>query len=188
MSENLKTTKYNDGTDIPLVTDPTKWSNLTTPAYCYYDNNYSNKDIYGALYNGWTILTHKICPVDWHMPTDDDWKILEIYLGMSPSEADRYNGTRGTNEGGILKETGFNHWSDPNVGATNVSGFTALPGGFRNTDGAFRKISSAGNWWTSTEFETQTGLFMRSLSSYNAGIYKNPYYDRFGLSIRCLKD
>ena len=121
-AENLRTTRYNDGTEIPLVTDYTAWTNLTTPSYAWTNNDIGNKSVYGALYNWFVVKTCKLCPSGWHVPTDAEWTILENHLG-GISVA-----------GGKMKETGTEHWFAPNTDATNESGFTALPGGWRDGD------------------------------------------------------
>jgi len=121
MKENLKTTKYNDGSSIPLVTDNTAWINLSTPGYCWYNNDAATyKSAYGAMYNWYTVNTGKICPPNWHVPTDTQWETLITYLGGKIIA------------GGKMKETGTAHWTSPNIGATNETGFTALPGGYRH--------------------------------------------------------
>ena len=110
MAENLKTTKYKNGTAIPLITDLTAWMSLTTPGYCWYDATY------GALYNFYTLSTGSLCPTGWHIPSDAEWTTLTDYLGGE------------TVAGGKLKETGTAHWTTPNSGATNAFGFKGLPG------------------------------------------------------------
>ncbi len=120
MAENLRVTRYNDGTAIPQVIDNTAWTNLSTPAYTWYDNGSSD---YGALYNYYTVAdtnSLNVCPVGWDVPTDTEWATLTTYLG-GVSVA-----------GGKMKESGLAHWNSPNTGATNESGFAGLPGGFRN--------------------------------------------------------
>lgn len=112
-AENLRTTRYNDGTEIPLVTDYTAWTNLTTPSYAWTNNDIGNKSVYGALYNWFAVKTCKLCPSGWHVPTDAEWTILENHLGGI------------TVAGGKMKETGTEHWFAPNTDATNESGFTA---------------------------------------------------------------
>ena len=103
MAENLRTTKYNDGTAIPLVTDNTTWANLTTPAYCWYNNDAkTNGSTYGALYNWYSVNTKKLCPTGWHVPNDTEWTTLTTYLGGTAVA------------GGKLKETGTAHWYSPN--------------------------------------------------------------------------
>ena len=121
LTENLKTTRYNDGSQIPKVSDPLAWSNLITPAYCWYNNDSSSyMAAYGAMYNWYTVATGKLCPDGWHVPTDGDWTKLTDYLcGNSMSSAK-------------LKEAGNMHWNNPNGESTNTSGFTALPGGYRS--------------------------------------------------------
>jgi uncharacterized protein (TIGR02145 family) len=186
MKENLKTTKYRNGTDIPLITDNIEWANLTTAGYCWYDNDEASyKNIYGALYNWFTVSTGNLCPTGWHVPTDDEWKQLEMYLGMSQSDADASGVTRGTDEGGKLKEAGTTHWASPNTGATNETGFTALPGGQRE-DGYFSEIGTKGRWWSSSESE-QTSAWRRSMIDQSSTIYRTSHNKKIGYSVRCLR-
>ena len=176
MAENLKTTKYNDGTNIPLVTDNTVWSNLTTPGYCWFnDNQASYMDTYGALYNWYSVNTGKLCPTGWHVPTDADWTMLSTFLG-------------GENiAGGKLKEIGTIHWKSPNSGATNESGFTALPGGNRTDNAIYYDVGNFGYWWSDTGDNT-TSAWLRYLN-YNYSTLNKVSYDRkSGFSVRCLKD
>jgi Fibrobacter succinogenes major domain (Fib_succ_major). len=168
IAENLKTTKYNDGTAIPLVNDNSSWIILTSPAYCWYNNEIANKVIYGALYNSFTINTGKLCPAGWHVPSHGELANLESYLGVDVAA-------------GELKDSTL--WQSPNTGGTNGTGFTALPGGFRsNDDGSFYNIGYYGYWWTS--FET-IFYFM----SYNSSKLGLDWADKkAGLSVRCLRD
>jgi uncharacterized protein (TIGR02145 family) len=176
MEENLKTTKYNDGTDIPLVTDNTGWAALTTPAYCWYNNDEAtNKTIYGALYNWYTVNTGMLCPTGWHLPTDAEWTALSDFLG-GVSVA-----------GGKMKETGYEHWASPNSGATNESGFTALPGGYRQSDGVFISYSYCSIFWSSSEYDA-TYSWGRQLLWQNDDLGRYTRNNSFGLSVRCLKD
>jgi uncharacterized protein (TIGR02145 family) len=183
MMENLKTTKYNDGIAIPLVKDDKTWEALTTPAYCWYKNDAaSNKNAYGALYNWYAVSTNKLCPRGWHVPTDAEWTILTIYLGGEGAA------------GGKLKEKGTNRWESPNSGATNESGFTALPGGSRNYAGAFDYsgsnglfFRSNGCWWSSTELYTFNAYYRRMYNSLSV-VYRSLSVKQSGYSVRCLKD
>lgn len=175
--ENLKTTKYNDGTAIPLVTDNTAWSNLSTPGYCWYNNDANTYEgTYGALYNWYTVNTGKLCPTGWHVPTDAEFATLINYLG-GPLSA-----------GNKLKETGITHWASPNTGATNESGFTALPGGARTeNDGIFFHIRDEGNWWSASESDA-TFAWNRYLTYSNPDSYSVYNYKQIGFSVRCLQD
>ena len=139
MGENLKTTKYNDGTDIPLVTaDNITWRNLTTPAYCWYNNDpTSNADTYGALYNWHAVNTDKLCPAGWHVPSKNEWTALRDNLGGEKVA------------GGKLKESGTAHWY-LNTGGTNETGFTALPGGARIYSLGFYYQLLYAFYWSST--------------------------------------
>jgi uncharacterized protein (TIGR02145 family) len=176
MAENLKTTKLIDGSAIPLVTDTTVWSNLITPGYCWYNNDSNTyAQTYGALYNWYTVETGNLCPTGWHVPTDADWTTLIDYLGG------------GAFAGGKLKETGTNHWESPNTGATNESGFSALPGGYRNGIGGFYMIGVRGAWWHNNEIDASTAwtLGIHYSDSNVDGLNANK---RHGHSVRCMKD
>ena len=176
MTENLKTTKYKDATDIPLVTDNTAWLNLTTGAYCWYDNDEATYgDTYGALYNWHTVNTGNLCPTGWHVPTDAEWTTLTDYLG-GESVA-----------GGKLKEIGTTHWNSPNTGATNESGFTALPGSSRRSSGTFDYVGSNGRWWSSTEYFNYSAWHRRMLYD-DSGVGRDDYNKKSGLSVRCVRD
>jgi len=172
MAENLKSTYYTDGTPIPLVTDSATWSNLTTPGYCWYDNDsVTYADPYGALYNWYTVNTGNLCPTDWHVPTDTEWTTLADYLG-------------GENvAGGKLKETGTTHWVSPNEGATNESGFSALPGGSRIYSG----IGYYGFWWSATEAYADKAVSRELDFDYSYFFeFNDPM--KAGFSVRCIKD
>jgi uncharacterized protein (TIGR02145 family) len=175
MKENLKTTLYKNGTVIPLVTDKLAWYYLTTPAYCWYNNDEFNKYTYGALYNWYAVNTGNLCPTGWHVPSDDEWATLITYLGGSSAAV------------GKLKETGLVHWQSPNTGATNKTGFKALPGGCRDYDGAFYFFGYYGFWWSSTEFVTG-GAWSRQMGYDGTGGYRHGNYEQDGFSVRCLKD
>ena len=185
MAENLATTKYNDGTTIPNVTSDSQWADLSAPAYCWYDNDEASyKDTYGALYNWYAVETGKLCPDGWHVPSDEEWKELEMFLGMSQEDADT-TGWRGTDEGDKLKvESGWN--SDGN--GTDDYGFTALPGGYRNGgSGYFNDEGSYGYWWSSAEYST-SGAWRRSLSYSRSNVRRYLDYRQSGFSVRCVRD
>jgi uncharacterized protein (TIGR02145 family) len=176
MAENLRTTKYNDGTSIPQVTDAAAWSNLMTPGYCWYNNDAATyKATYGALYNWYTVNRGNLCPSGWHVPSDAEWTGLTAYLGGEAFA------------GGKLKEAGTTHWRTPNTGATNESGFTALPGGGRLNFGTYYYIGSYGYWWCSTEYSTPNA-WNRSMYYGNANVNRVDYDKQYGFSVRCLRD
>lgn len=149
--ENLDVTTYNDGTVIPQVTNPTQWSALTTGAWCHYNNDPANDAIYGKLYNWYAVAgihdndpntpNKTLAPVGYHIPTDAEWTTVKNCLGGFSVA------------GGKMKSTGTSLWLTPNVGATNSSGFTGLPGGYRLSNGSFAYINYYGYWWTSSEFD-----------------------------------
>jgi len=172
MAENLKTTKLNDGTEIPNVTNDAEWLALTTPGYCWYNNDAPTyKVTYGGLYNWHTVNTGKLCPTGWHVISEGEYWTLSNHLG--------------SNSGGKSKETGYTHWISPNTGATNESGFTGLPGGERYSD--FRLIGYMAFYWSKTEYSgTHAGV---GFQYYNTGIMDGDYYKKVcGFSVRCLKD
>ena len=186
MVENLRTTKFNDGTPIQLVTDGAVWGALSTPGYCWYNNDEgANKVTYGALYNWKAAIS--ACPAGWHLPTDAEWKILERSLGMNNTDADatgwRYSGL----VGGQLKETGTSHWKTPAVGATNTSGFTSLPGGDRDNDLGFVDLGNYCFFWSATE-DGSSRAWYRRLNDDNAGMHRNSSRQPTGYSVRCLKN
>lgn len=177
MVENLKTTRYNDSTEIPLATGIYEWPVILSPRYCWYDNDISKKNIYGALYNWNAVNSIKLCPTGWHVPTDEEWKILTDFLGGESIA------------GGKLKETGTTHWLDPNKGATNETGFSALPGGARSNFGTFYNIGKEGYWWSSTESSNSFFVVLnRSLDYDTSYVDRATSFKEFGFSVRCIKD
>ena len=186
MLQNLKVTHYRNGDPIPNVTDNTEWSGLSTGAYCEYDNDIDNVATYGRLYNWYAIDdSRNIAPEGWHVPTDDEWKELEMSLGMSQAEADGENG-RGTDEGGKLKISGTTHWLDPNTGATNISGFTALPGGLRFYMGGYLGLGTDAYFTPSTEGYPSN--YLRYLYNTESRIFRGYGHIQNGVSVRCVKD
>ena len=176
MAENLKTTTLNDGTPIPLITDASEWSGLTSPACCWQNNNPARKVTYGVLYNWYTINTGKLCPAGWHVATDADWTTLVSYLG-------------GENiAGGKLKESGYLHWLLPNTGATDEVAFRALPGGARHagTTVDFKDLGVRCSWWTTSSNDGQ-GV---SMTLYDDAINIKKHYNpkQYGMSVRCVWD
>ena len=140
MVGNLKVTHYNNGDKIPNVTDQTTWNGLTAGALCAYDNDTNNVKTYGYLYNYYVVADPRgICPAGWHVPSMDEFETLSWSCGGDYVS------------GGALKEAGTTHWAAPNTGATNSSGFTALPGGGRLPDG-FGGIRGSVVFWTTTQF------------------------------------
>jgi uncharacterized protein (TIGR02145 family) len=187
MAANLRTTHYRDGSDIPEVTEDAAWTLLTSEAWCNYENNPETDPALGRIYNGYAATNPNLCPEGWHVPTDADWQLLELALGMLPGDLEN-SGGRGAlqNVGGKLKAT--THWDPPNMGATNESGFTALPGLSRYySNGSFGTLGNAGYWWSRAEFGGE-GAWNRLLSTDFAGILRNSSYIRNGFCVRCLRD
>jgi uncharacterized protein (TIGR02145 family) len=192
MAENLRTTRYNDLTEIPLVTGDSAWSSLQTPGYCWYENNEEVfKNIYGAYYNWYTVQTGRLCPSGWHVPTDGEWKVLEMALGMTQAQADA-TGWRGTSEAVKIKEAGTMNWYPVgNINGTNETGFTALPGGerlFYYTYYTYMNEGSLASWWTSTAIWEWSGAYYRSIERGYWKINRFPSFQYQGLNVRCIKD
>ncbi len=177
MAENLKTTKLNDGVDLPNVTDNIAWGGMSsTGAYCYYMNDaIGNAEVYGALYNWFAVGTGKLCPTGWHVPTDEEWDTLIDYLGGE------------TVAGGKMKATGTSLWNPPNSMADNESGFTAIPGGYRNNVGGFEYTGWIGAWWSATESNAGRA-YGRDVAYNDAFVAKPNFYKQNGVSVRCVKD
>jgi len=192
MAENLKVTHYNNGDEIPTGlssgTDG-EWVNTTEGAYAVYDDDPANADIYGNLYNWYAVNDERgICPLEWHVPTDEEWTILTDSLaGISVA-------------GGKMKECKegscpeSDYWDSPNTGATNESGFTGLPAGSRsNFSGFSSSMGNSGYFWSSSEGwssveSDSTVAWNRKLRSYNSKLSRAASYKNNGLSIRCIKD
>ena len=168
MVENLKVTKYNDGTDIPLVTDITDWGNLSTPGYCWYNNDQATYgNTYGALYNWHTVNTGLLCPTGWHVPSDAEWTTLTDFLGGASDAAI------------VLKDSTELFWPIADV-ATNETGFTALPAGYR-FNGSFDNINIAGFWWSATE-NILGGAYGRFVASFMYSVESQAIDEHFPCS------
>jgi uncharacterized protein (TIGR02145 family) len=179
MKENLRTTKLNDGISIPLVTSELEWDALSSSGYSWYNNDETSyKATYGALYNWYVVNTGKLCPTDWHIPTDAEWTVLTDFLGSSA--------------GGMLKETGTTRWNSPNTGSTNATGFAGLPGGYRTYSGVFGGLGTHGYMWSSiglTAGAYPSGeAWSRELNNFSVNVVRNYYSRRQGISVRCVKD
>jgi uncharacterized protein (TIGR02145 family) len=190
MVENLKVTHYRNGDPIPNVTDNDEWANANNGAYCVYANNESNVDTYGYLYNWYAVDDERgLAPEGWHVPTDDEIKQLEMYLGMSQSEADDID-YRGTNQGSQLAGNAA-LWSDgglendPEFGS---SGFDFLPGGYRSIgSGSFDTLGNYGNFWSAIEYSPDNA-WLRMLNYNNTQVGRNYGGKHFGFSVRCVRD
>jgi uncharacterized protein (TIGR02145 family) len=174
MKENLQTNKYNDETVIPYSTI-SGFGGLSGPAF------YPINSTYGSLYNGYAVATNKLCPTGWHIPSDEEWKTLEIFLGMTQIEADLFSQWRGTDQGSQLKSVSFN--------GTNASGFTALGGGWITEfgDGIGVGLNDTGKWWTGTVAGSLVN-FIRELQKNFNSINRTGGLYGCGSSIRCIKD
>jgi uncharacterized protein (TIGR02145 family) len=172
MAENLKVVHYRNGDVIPNITDGSVWNNLTTGAYCWYNHDLTNKNIYGALYNWYAVTDSRgIAPAGWHIPSDNEWQTLIDFLGND------------VDAGGKMKEAGTTHWLSPNTGATNESGFTALPGGSQS----FTDLRYIGNWWTVTEYDMTSAVLL--YINYNgAGTSGGSAQKTCGFSVRCVRN
>jgi len=189
--QNLKVTHYRNGDPIEHVTDNSTWADLSTGAYCAYNNEESNADTYGYLYNWYAVNdSRNIAPEGWHVPTDEEWKTLEQALGMSQSEADD-TGYRGTDEGSKLADRA-DLWTDGNLEnntAFGESGFSALPAGYRDYYGLFDGLGSYALFWSSTEYSSGSDdAWGRHLYSDNSAVSRNSYDKQYGFSIRLVRD
>jgi len=175
MAENLKVTKFNDNNEIPLITDNSTWSLLTSPAYCWYKNLGELKP-YGALYNWYAANSGKLAPVGWHIPTDADWDTLVQFLGGEAIA------------GGKLKEQGTSHWLADNIGATDEFGFTGVPAGCRRYTGTYNYQTTNGYMWSTTPSDQNNSSWGWGISYGDDSADRISYLNTFGFSIRCVKD
>ena len=175
MAENLRTARYRDGIAIPNVQDNAEWENVTTGAWSNYNHDTVNDSMYGKLYNWYAVDDSLgICPEGWHVPSDDEWSELIDTVGGDK------------NAGCTMKETGTSHWESPNTCATNKSGFTGLPGGYRDPSG-FVNLGRHGAWWSTAENNAERGWF-RTLNYNNSNVYRLFQNKTNGVSVRCVRD
>jgi uncharacterized protein (TIGR02145 family) len=175
MAENLQTTRFNDGTAIPPVSGDSAWAADTAPGYCWYGgDSAAGRATWGALYNWYSVNAGKLAPAGWHVATDTEWSILMDVLGDSVA-------------GGELKDTGTSLWSSPNAGATDQTGFSALPAGYRAYDGVFQSGGMYGYWWSATA--NGAGLAWYRYVGYNYASANRSYTDmNSGFSVRCVRN
>ncbi len=179
MAENLKSTKYNDGTPIPFVTDPKEWESLYTPGYCWYNNDEAaSKKTYGALYNWYTVSTGKLCPDGWHVPADSEFGKITTLMGIAQRSSTIYPQGNSEADGTAL-------WINTD-GTINKSGFISFAGGSRNYDGSYSKPGSYCHWWASAEWN-QCGVWGHFIS-FGHGSVNSYVAMRDGYSVRCMKN
>jgi len=184
MTENLRTTKFNDMSVITNVTGNNIWANTTIPAYSWFDNDTAYRDLYGGLYNYFAVESGKLCPDGWHVPSNDEFKALEKSLGMTQAGADSLE-WRGTDQGKKMKSrTGWNY----NGNGTNSSGFSGLAGGYRyGVDGSFNDLGAVSYWWTSSKKSSTLGLYRR-LDYNQIKVYAEGVRLQAGKYVRCVRD
>ncbi len=205
MRENLKTTHYSDGTPIPLVTDSISWLEveINEHAYCWFNNSTENKNLYGALYTWNTAMkgaessnanpsyVQGVCPSGWHLPSDEEWKQLEMNLGMSQGDAEKTGSDRGTDEGSMLAGD-VSLWRIEELVASESfgeSGFRALPGGYRNATGPFYSLGSTAMFWSSTEsISIYHNGMVRTVDSYQTPVSRSSAHQSAALYVRCVKN
>lgn len=179
MVENLKVTKFNDGTPIAMEKGDLAWANLATPAFCWYDNAESpHKDLYGGLYNWYAVETGKLCPVGWHVPTHDEWMALIDFLEGYENAGDK------------MKKAGNDFWPDQSIQAEHSSGFDGLAGGSRagkGFDGWFMGAGTYGSWWSSSDYSKEKA-WRWQLMAKDRSVRKYSSEKVAGGSIRCVKD
>jgi uncharacterized protein (TIGR02145 family) len=176
MVKNLDVELYRNGDTIPEVKLDTSWAKQTKGAWCYYNNDPTNGAIYGKLYNWYAVTDPRgLAPKGWHIPTEAEWNTLTSYLGGKDIA------------GGELKDVDQGLWEIPNIGATNGSGFSALPGGFRDGTGKFTTIGTGGDWWSST-VDYSADAWGRYIYYNYTGIYRRYFNKALGFSVRCILD
>ena len=174
---NLTVASYRNGDPIPEVQDFEIWKDLETGAWCYYANATANGVIYGKMYNWYAVTDPRgLAPEGWHVPTDDEWAVLCGLFG-------------GDNEsGGALKATGTQYWLAPNEGATNASGFTALPNGKRDSNLDFINLNEDGSWWTASESSAASARARFVNHDNDAALGGYTGRKSIGYAVRCVRD
>lgn len=189
MAENLAVTRYRNGDAIPGVTELEEWVALENGAWSEYDNDPEKGKVYGKLYNWYAVNDPRgLAPEGWRVPTEEDWRKLEQHLGMKQEEIGEVE-FRGNeqNVGGKLKKTGTENWKEPNTGATNETGFSAVAGGYRDNDGPFNFFGRYASFWTDTEAENGR-VWFRGLTTSETGVYRFSFNRKCGFSVRCIKE
>ena len=185
MKENLKVSKYRNGNSIPTGMTDAVWTSTSTGAYAVYNNDPAFNSAYGKLYNWYAVTDSRgLCPVGWHVPTDQEWFTLESFLDPTINNP-QVEGWRGTDGGGKMKSAST-LWSSPNSGVSNSSGFSALPGGFRDIS-MYNNLNITGVWWTST-VKLDNDCWYRGLRFDYSQVDRKYYSKNGGFSIRCIKD
>ena len=182
MAENLRATHYRNGDPVPRITDNAQWAALTTGACSEYDNAAGHVAAYGRLYNAYAVRDSRgLCPQGWHVPTDEEWKQLEMFLGMSSSEANKMTAWRGKNEGQLLKSADF--------GGDNKAGFGARGSGYRDPKGIYRAEHADNNYWTATTFDNNGSVesILHGLTRRTPTIVRNFHVQTYGFSVRCMR-
>ncbi len=188
MTENLNVTTYHNGTVIPLVAENHKWTELNTGAFCWYDNDESNAQSYGALYNWYAVETGMLCPDGWRVPSDMEWNYLEAYVDSVYVEDDLewYKPALLRGYDAAKKLKALSGWRSGGNGTDNY-GFCALPGGERRvSDGTYFQLGGGGFWWSSAEEEPSEAWFRSMAYSFDQSA-RNTHDKRFGFSVRCLR-
>ena len=182
MAENLQVVHFNNGDVIPKIKKGLLWKELATPAYSYYDNKKKNKKRYGHLYNWYVVMDSRgVCPTGWHVSTDEDWSVLEKYLGMTNNQVEGWN-WRGSNQGIQLKSVGFE--------GSNTSGFSALGTGYRDPNGKFSHLKEHNDYWTTTPYDNKgnTEGVLRGLTNALPTVVRNFHVPNYGFCVRCVQD
>jgi uncharacterized protein (TIGR02145 family) len=196
MAENLRTTKYNDGTPIPNLTEYSEWINTKSGAYCWLYGSISFKDTYGALYNWEAVNSGKLCPKGWRIPTKEDWIKLEEYLAKNGYNIESTTDTISPKVAkSLASSTGWEHsYRKGAIGNTdypefiNKSGFNALPSGGRSNEFGYCCMTEYAYWWSSTEYGVVNAYAASIGFDYYAITISNTYYKNMGLSVRCIKE
>jgi uncharacterized protein (TIGR02145 family) len=177
MAQDLRVTRYRDGSLLSLITDDAEWRDATSGAYCWFENDRAGpRATYGALYDFHAVADARgLCPAGWHVPSEAEWATLVKHLG-GPQVA-----------GGKLKDTLAGRWNRPNRGATDRSGFGGLPGGGRGRNGEFGERGNYGTWWSATAHDADYA-WHRGLSHDDAAVSRNAGHKASGFCVRCVKD
>ena len=176
-TSNLNVSHYRNGDVIPQVTDDLQWATLTTGAWCYYNNDPATAEIYGKMYNWYAIKDSRgLAPAGYHIPTDTEWSNLVAAIGGESVAGQR------------MKDLG-DSWNETISPATNTTGYSGLPGGYRYSNGTFSLKGSKGLWWSSTIAESASSWsWARYLDKNNSNLSKKYYNNKIGLSVRCVKN